>query len=149
MVASVVGSVIGGALYPTRFEIVLLPTRQFGDPIEREALRSYSEWSSLPLDEPLLWALVVLVAVALIGAVRQRRVASAAAIVALAAMGYSGSRLAPIAAVSLVIFAASAMREFGTLELPSGRAARLTGVAAALIAAATLVYCVTVPSYRD
>ncbi len=148
VVASVVGSVIGGALYPTPFEIVLLPTRQFGDPIEREALASYSEWSSLPVTEPLLWALVVLVAVALIGALRQRRYASAVAVVALGAMGYSGSRLAPIAAVSLVIFAASAMREVGTLALPSGRAARLTGVAAALIAAGTLAYCVAVPSYE-
>ena len=37
--AAGLGVVIGGPLYPRAFEIVLLPTRQFGDPIERRPCR--------------------------------------------------------------------------------------------------------------
>lgn len=146
--AAVLGLVIGGALYPTAFEILLLPTRQFGDPIEREALQAYREWSRVSIGTPMLWALLALGGVALVGALRQRRWASAAVVVAMVAMGWSGARLVPIAAVSLVPFAAAALRHVGTLGLPSGPAIRRCWAATAAVLAVTVAYCVVVPSYR-
>ena len=118
------GSVLGGALYPRAFEILLLPTRQFGDPVEREALQAYREWARVSLGTPMLWALFALGAVALVGAVRQRRWASAGVVVAMVVMGWSGARLVPIAAVSLVPFAAASLRGVGTLGLAHGAAVR-------------------------
>ncbi len=140
VLAAVGGAALGGALYPRAFEIVLLPTRQFGDPIEREALESYQEWSRVPFDQPILYALLALGGVALLGAVRARRWATAGAVVALVLMGWSGSRLVPIAAVSLVPFAANAMRDVGTLGLPSGRAARAALATGVALGIATLLF---------
>jgi hypothetical protein len=145
--AALVGLVLGGVLYPRAFEILLLPTRQFGDPVEREALRVYREWARVGLDQPILWALVALGVVALVGAVRSRRWATAAAIVSLVVMGWSGGRLVPIAAVSLVPFAAATLRTAGTLELPTGVAVRRCWAVAVAILALTLGYCFMVPSY--
>lgn len=146
--ASVVGLVLGGALYPRAFEILLLPTRQFGDPVEREALQAYREWARVSFDQPMLWALLALGAVALFGAVRQRRWGSAGVVVLMVLMGWSGARLVPIAAVSLVPFAAAAMRHVGTLSLPTGAAVRRCWTVTAVILAVTVAYCVVVPSYR-
>lgn len=140
VLAAVGGAVLGGALYPTAFEIVLLPTRQFGDPVEREALESYQEWSRVPFDQPILYALLALGGVALFGAVKARRWATAGAVVALVLMGWSGSRLVPIAAVSLVPFAAIAMRDVGTLGLPSGRAARAALATGMVLCVATVLF---------
>lgn len=145
--AAVLGLVVGGALYPRRFELLWLPTRQFGDPVEREALRVYGEWSRVGLDQPMLWALVALGVVAAVGAVRSRRWATAAAVVVLVVMGWSGARLVPIAAVSLVPFAAAALRSAGTLGLPAGRAVRRCWGLTAAILVLTLGYCLVVPSY--
>ena len=147
VLAAVGGAVLGGALYPRAFEIVLLPTRQFGDPVEREALGAYREWSRVGWDQPVLWALLVLGAVALVGAVRRRRWGDTFAVVVLVLLGWSGGRLVPIAAVTLVPFAAVALREVGTLALPSGRAARASVAAAGAIVVATLVYVVVTPDY--
>lgn len=146
--AAVGGLVLGGALYPRAFEILLLPTRQFGDPVEREALQAYREWARVPLDEPMLWAVVALGVVALVGAVRQRRWASAAVVVLMVLMGASGARLVPIAAVSLVPFAAAALREVGSLGLPAGAAIRRCWAVTAAVLVLTVAHCVVVPSYR-
>jgi hypothetical protein len=145
--AAVAGVVLGGALYPDAFEIVLLPTRQFGDPVEREALSAYQEWARVPLGEPIAWALAALAAMALWGCVRRRRWASAALVVGLAAMGMSGIRLVPIAAVSLVPFAASALAGVGTIGLPSGSRARALLAGSAVLAVATVGYSVLTPGY--
>lgn len=147
VLAAIGGVVVGGALYPTAFEILLLPTRQFGDPIEREALEAYQEWSRVPFDQPILYALLALGGVALLGAVRTRRWAGAGAVVALVLMGWSGSRLVPVAAVSLVPFAAMALRDVGTLGLPTGRAARASLAAGALLVVATVIYSFSTESY--
>jgi len=146
--AAALGVTIGGALYPRAFEIVLLPTRQFGDPIEREALQAYTEWSRLSFDEPLLWALLALGVVALAGAVQYRRPGSIAIVIGLVVMGWSGARLAPIAAVSLVPFAAAALREVGSVGLPSGPWIRRSWVAAAALVAVTIASCVAGPGYE-
>lgn len=146
--ASVAGLVLGGALYPRAFEILMLPTRQFGDPVEREALQAYREWARVSLGTPMLWALFALGAVALVGAVRQRRWASAGVIVAMVVMGWSGARLVPIAAVSLVPFASASLRGVGTLGLPHGAAVRRCWAVTAGILVAAVLYCVVVPSYR-
>lgn len=146
--ASLLGLVVGGAMYPRAFELLLLPTRQFGDPVEREALQAYREWARVPPGQPMLWALVALGVVALLGALRQRRWAAAAVSVVLVLMGYSGARLVPIAAVSLVPFAAAALRDTGSLRLPVGATARRCLVAAGVLVAVTVGYCLTVPDYR-
>jgi hypothetical protein len=146
--ASIGGLVLGGALYPRAFELVLLPTRQFGDPIEREALQAYREWARVPFDQPMLWALLALGAVALVGALRSRRWASAGVVVVMVLMGWSGSRLVPIAAVSLVPFAAAALRDVGSLRLPTGAMVRRCWAVTAAVLALTVVYCLVVPSYR-
>ena len=86
-------------------------------------------------------------AVALVGAVRRRRWGDTFAVVVLVLLGWSGGRLVPIAAVTLVPFAAVALREVGTLALPSGRAARASVAAAGAIVVATLVYVVVTPDY--
>lgn len=146
--AAVAGSVLGGALYPDAFEILLLPTRQFGDPVEREALGAYAEWSRVGWDQPVLWALLVMGAVALVGALRTRRWGSAGAVVLLVLLGWSGGRLVPIAAVSLVPFAAAAMRGVGSLELPARRAARVTVAAGVVLVVGALAMVATTPAYE-
>jgi hypothetical protein len=148
VVAAAAGLLLGGALYPRAFEILLLPTRQFGYPVEREALQAYREWARVSFDQPMLWALLALGAVALVGAVRQRRWGSAGVVVLMVLMGWSGARLVPIAAVSLVPFAAAAMRHVGTLSLPTGAAVRRCWAVTSVILVGTVVYCLVVPSYR-
>lgn len=148
VLAPVAGVVLGGALYPTAFTLVLLPTRQVGDPVEREALSAYREWARVPVDNPILWAMLLLAVIALVGALRGRRWATAALVVAIAAMGWSGSRLVPVAAVSLVPFAAAALRDVGQLVVPVGRAARATAAAGVAVLIATVGYVVATPDYR-
>ncbi|MFM7064455.1 MAG: hypothetical protein ACKO04_13320, partial [Actinomycetes bacterium] len=75
--AAVGGTVLGGLLYPERFELLLLPTRQFGDAVEREAIRSYREWAPLEVGDPVGWAFAALVLAAVWGCVRTRRWAMA------------------------------------------------------------------------
>jgi hypothetical protein len=145
--AAVAGVVLGGALYPRAFEIVLLPTRQFGDPLEREALSAYQEWAPVSFGHPIAWALAATAVLSLWGCVRQRRWAGAALVVGLAVMGMSSVRLVPIAAVSLVPFAASALSAVGSLGLPAGRAVRPMLAATVLLVAATVGYAVVSPGY--
>ena len=145
--AAVVGVVIGGALYPNAFDIVLLPTRQFGDPVEREALSAYQEWARVPFDEPIAWALAALAAMSLWGCVRARRWASAALVVGLTAMGMSGIRLVPIAAISLVPFAAAGLAGVGSIGLPTGARARAVLAGSAVLAVATVGYATLTPGY--
>ncbi len=146
--AAVGGVVLGGALTTPMYELVLLPTRQFGDPVERQALQSYTEWSRIPLDNPMLWALIVMAAISFVGALRQRRHATAVVVVLMGTMGWSGGRLMPIAALTLIPFTASALRTVGTLGLPLGRAARRCWIAAAVILVCTVGYVVLTPGYR-
>lgn len=148
VVAAVGGTVLGGALYPTAFEIVLLPTRQFGDPVEREALRSYKEWSRVPLDHPLLWMMVGLALLAVWGCLRERRRAMAVVSALLFVMGVSGLRLVPVAAICLVPFAALGLRGVGTLSLPTGRAARVVVAAGLLVLVGAAAYASSGDSYR-
>lgn len=145
--AAFAGTVVGGALYPQRFEIMLLPSRQFGDPLEREALSAYREWAPVAIGQPVLWALVGLALLALWGCLRERRWAMAAVVVGLFAMGVSGFRLVPIAAVSLVPFAAVGMRGVGRLRLPARSSARACAVAAVAVALAAVVHAVTGSGY--
>ena len=140
--AAVAGTALGGLLYPDRFELLLLPTCQFGNEVDRQATRSYREWEPLHVNEPIGWAFGVLVLIALWGCVRNRRWAMSAVTVLLAFMGISSSRMVPIAAVALVPFAAMGMDGLGTLRPPQGRAAIVAtsvGVAVCLAAGALAV----------
>lgn len=145
---ALLGTVIGGALYPDRFALILLPTRQFGDPMEREALKAYNEWSRVGWNEPMLWMMIGLAILALYGCVRQRRHAMTAVVALLVVMGVSGLRLVPIAAIALVPFAALGLKGIGTLGLPSGRSAVATKVVGALICLGAVAYCFIGPNYE-
>jgi hypothetical protein len=145
--AALAGVVLGGALYPNAFQIVLLPTRQFGDPLEREALAAYAEWGPVSLGQPIAWALAAMALLSLWGCVRRRRWASAALVAGLAVMGASSIRLVPIAAVSLVPFAASALSGVGALGLPARTRVRATFAVTGLLVAATVGYAVLSPGY--
>ncbi len=139
LLAAVGGTLAGAALYPDRFELLLLPVRQFGDPVEREALQAYNEWARPGLGTPTLWPMLALGALALWGAWRGRRWGSLGAAAVLVLIGASGLRMIPIAAISLVPFAAAALRGAGSIPLPSGAAARRTWIAAGLLAVVSLV----------
>lgn len=136
--ASLGGAVLGAALHPDRFSPLLLPWQQMGDPVEREALRSYDEWAAFGPGDPALWALVALGVLAVAGALRSHRHASAALGVGLVLLGLSSSRIAPVAAIALVPMVAPALAGVGSLTLPSGRSARLVGILTAGVAGAVL-----------
>ncbi|MFM7069928.1 MAG: hypothetical protein ACKOYM_10780, partial [Actinomycetes bacterium] len=114
---------LGALLYPDRFALLVLPTRQFGDEVERQAIRAYREWEPLRPGEPIGWAFVALVLVALAGCVRTKRWAMAGVTILLAVMGVSSARMVPVAAVALVPFAAMGVDGVGSLRAPQGRAA--------------------------
>lgn len=147
-VAAALGVVLGGVLYPRAFELVLLPTRQFGDPIEREALSAYREWARVGLGQPMLWALLVLGGLAAWGALRRRRWGTLGMVVLLVVMGWSGARLVPIAAVSLVPFAGAGLAGLGSLGLPTGVGIRRCWTVSAAVLALTVVGVVATPDYR-
>ncbi len=148
LLAGVVGLVAGAALYPERFALIVLPTRQFGDPIEREALRAYAEWSPVTPDMAGFWMLVALGVCALAGAVRRRSWGAGLLAVGLVALGMSAARVLPIAAISLVPLAAAGLSAFGSLSLPTGRAARFTTLAGGLLAVVAVVFSLSGPGYR-
>jgi hypothetical protein len=142
LAAAVGGTVVGAALYPKPFELLMLPTRQFGNAVEREAIRSYREWAPLQAGEPIGWAFAVVVIAALWGCIRTRRWAMGAVTLLLALLGVTSSRMVPIAAVALVPFAAMGVDGLGSLRPPQGRAATVVtalGVSIAVIAAALTV----------
>lgn len=145
--AALAGVVLGGALYPEPFEMLLLPTRQFGDSVEREALQAYKEWAPVGLDLAVLWPLLGLGLVAVLGCVRRRRWAHALVVVGLCAFGASSLRIVPVAAVSLVPFAAEGLRGFGSLRLPGRERARVLGALGAASLGAAVVYGCVGPHY--
>ena len=145
---AVLGVVIGGALYPDRFALLLLPAKQFGDPIEREALQSYQEWGRVGFDEPMLWMMLAIAILAIFGCIRQRRYAMTVMVGLLVVLGFSGLRLVPIAAVALLPFAAIGLRGIGTVGLPSGRMAKAVGGFGLLLCLAAGARCVIGPSYQ-
>lgn len=147
-IAAVSGVLLGGVLYPTTMELVLLPARQFGDPIERQALQVYKEWARVPIDNPLLWALIAMGGIALLGALRSRQFGAAAVSVLMVVFGWSGGRLLPIAAITLVPFAAHALRGVGSLGLPEASAARRCWLATGVLLIATVTYVLVTPGYR-
>jgi hypothetical protein len=128
--------------------VVLLPTRQFGDPIEREALSAYREWARVGWDQPMLWALLLLGALAAAGAVRGRRWGTLGMIGIVVLMGWSGARLVPIAAVSLVPFAGAGLAGVGSLRLPTGTAVRRCWAASACLLTLGVVGLAATPDYR-
>ena len=148
LLAGVVGLVAGAALYPERFALIVLPTRQFGDPIEREALRAYAEWSPVAPDMAGFWMLVALGVCALAGAARRRSWGAGLLAVGLVVLGMSAARVLPIAAISLVPLAAAGLGGIGSLSLPTGRPARLTTVGAGILAVVVVVFAVSAPGYR-
>ncbi len=146
--AALGGVVLGATLSPDRFSPLVLPWRQMGDPLERAALRSYDEWAALGPGDPAAWALVALGLVAVAGALRNRRIATGALCLALIVLGLSSSRLAPIAAIVLVPLVAPALVGVGSTALPTGRSARLMGIATAAVAAAVFVSALAGPALR-
>lgn len=142
VLGALAGVVSGGLVYPDRLALVLLPTRQFGDEIEREALSTYKEWSAPGFDRPMVWGLLALGLLAVLGCLRHRRHATAILAAGLVAIGLSGVRFVPVAAIALVPFAALGLPGITSLRLPAGRAARTTsaiGVAFLLVAGTTSV----------
>lgn len=142
------GVVLGAALHPDRFSPLVLPWQQMGDPVEREALRSYDEWAALGPGDPALWALVSLGVLAVVGALRGRRLATGLLCLGLVLLGLSSSRVAPIAALALVPLVAPALSGVGSLALPVGRSARLVGIATAVVTAMVLAAALVGPAHR-
>ncbi len=145
--AAVGGVALGGLLYPDRFALVLLPTRQFGDAVEREAIRSYQEWAPLRAGDPVGWAFAALVLTAVWGCVRTRRWAMAAVALLLAVMGVTSSRMVPVAVVGLVPFAAMGIDGIGSLKVPTGRAASAVAAVGVAICLVAGVMAVTTDAY--
>ncbi|MEX0768410.1 MAG: hypothetical protein WD029_08060 [Microthrixaceae bacterium] len=145
---ALLGVLIGGALYPDRFALLLLPATQFGDPIERQALQSYQEWGRVGFDQPMLWMMLAIAILAIFGCIRQRRYAMTAMVGLLVVLGFSGLRLVPIAAVALLPFAATGLSGIGSVQLPSGRVAKLLTTIGVLLVVAAGVRCVATPSYQ-
>ena len=145
---AVLGVVIGGALYPDRFALLLLPAKQFGDPIEREALQSYQEWGRVGFDQPMLWMMLAIAILAVFGCIRQRRYAMTVMVGLLVILGFSGLRLVPIAAVALLPFAAIGLSGIGTVGLPTGRAAKVLTGFGLLLCVAAGARCLIGPSYQ-
>ena len=139
LLSAVAGTVVGAALYPERFELLVLPLRQFGDPVEREALQSYNEWARPELGTAMLWPMLALGLLALWGSWRTRRWGSLGASLLLILIGASSLRMIPIAAVSLMPFAAVALRGVGSVPVPAGAAARRTVLLGATLSIITLV----------
>ena len=145
--AAVGGVAIGALLYPDRFALVLLPTRQFGNALEREAIQSYQEWAPLKAGDPVGWAFAALVLAAVWGCVRTKRWAMVAVALLLAVMGVTSSRMVPVAAVGLVPFAAMGIDGVGSLKVPAGRAASAVAAVGVSICIAAGVLAVTTDAY--
>lgn len=153
VLAAIGGIVLGGALYPKPFEIMLLPTRQFGNEIEREALRMYIEWRPVATSDPMFWLLIGLGLVAIYGnvagssGVSGRRWASAISAVGLVLMGLSGYRLVPVAAIALVPLVSSSLSNLGSIPMFKGRVAVAVSILGALLFGASMINALVGPSY--
>ncbi|MFZ4519906.1 MAG: hypothetical protein ACOYOP_16065 [Microthrixaceae bacterium] len=134
--AAVLGTVIGGALYPDRFRLVGLPFEQFGDERARMALAGFSEWQPAGASHPLTWVLVALGLMAVVATVRTRRWAAACSSVVLLGFGLSAGRLLPVAAIVLLPWAAGAL---GGAPSPSAGPAGGAGVTARAVTALRVV----------
>ena len=119
--AAVLGVVLGGLVYPERFRLVVMPVEQLGDQRAREAIASYQEWAPAGWAHPLTWAVVLLGVAAAVTLVRARRWPSLVVALLLAGVGLSAGRLLPVAAITLLPWAAGAFTTVG----PSLRSARL------------------------
>lgn len=145
--ASVLGTVIGGAIYPDRFAVMLLPTRQFGNPVEREALTLYREWRPVQMGDPQLWLMIGLALIAVYGCLRNRRYAMTGAVVLLVLVGFSGFRLVPIAAIALVPLAALGLEQVGSIRMPTGKAVVATTALAVVLALIAVSSALIGPNY--
>ncbi|MGB6056646.1 MAG: hypothetical protein WBF71_00170 [Microthrixaceae bacterium] len=137
LATALAGIVLGGGLYPDRFAVVLLPSRQFGNPVEREALALYNEWRPVQVGDPQLWIMIGLALIAGYGCLRNRRYAMTGAVAALVFLGLSGFRMLPIVAIALVPLAALGLEQIGSIKLPTGRTAKglnALGLVVALLA---------------
>ena len=133
-----VGVLLGGLFYPERLRLVGLPFEQFGDERAREAIAAYQEWAPAGWGHPLTWAVVFLGLAAVVSLVRSRRWPSVAAAVLLVGLGLSAGRLLPVAAISLLPWAAATFAGTGP-GLGSRRVAvpvRVAGVALLVVAVA-------------
>lgn len=150
------GVVAGGALYPERFRLVMLPTEQFGGTEARAAIRVYHEWAPPGLSSPWLWVFAMLTGLALYGAVKSRRqdggpdtpgrgnraglpVGSVVVVVAMGAMGVSAVRLLPVAAIGLAAFAAQGVSVITEPAVPPSVVRRLITVLGVLALAGAAV----------
>lgn len=126
------GLLLGGLVYPERFRLVLLPTEQLGDESARQAMRLYREWQPPGFDSPLGWVFAIVALLGVYGALGaggramgttedrgSLRVGSLLAVIGLAVMGLSATRLLPIAAISLSAFAAVGVERLSGMPAPS------------------------------
>jgi hypothetical protein len=146
-VAALAGVAVGGLLYPEPLRLVLLPTEQFGSQEARDVLAAYAEWRPPSPGNPLSWVLGAVAAVAVIGALRNRRWGMAAGGLVLAALGFTALRLVPVAVISLLPLAAVALADVGTLPRPTRRAALVLSGTGVAIAAVAVVWALSGPSY--
>lgn len=140
LAAAGLGAVLGGLLYPQPFGLLRLPFAQFGDDRARAALAAYREWAPPGPGHPLTWVVVVMGVTAAVGAWRDGRRARAVGAALLVVLGLGAGRLLPVAAVSLVPWAAAALAGLGSLTRPSGRVAdgvRTAGMVLVVLAAVT------------
>lgn len=146
-VAGLVGVAVGGLLGPGPFRLVLLPFDQFGDDRARRAIASYQEWQPAGMGHPLTWLLIAMGLVALVGGVRNRRWGTALGSVAVVAMGMSAGRLLPLAAITLVPWAAAGLDRVGGLGVPTGRSRRVIGSLGAVLTMIALGWVALTPAY--
>lgn len=136
VVTAAAGVLLGGLLYPERLRLVVLPFEQLGDERAREAISAYQEWAPAGFAHPLTWAVVFLGVAAVVALARCRRWPSAVAAVLLVGLGLSAGRLLPVAAISLLPWAAATFAGTGP-GLGSRRIAvpvRVAGIALLLVA---------------
>lgn len=146
-VAGLLGVVVGGLLGPGPFRLVLLPFDQFGDDRARRAIASYQEWQPAGMGHPLTWLLIAMGFVALVGGLRNRRWGTALASIAVVAMGMSAGRLLPLAAITLVPWAAAGLDGVGVTALPAARARRVVGAIGIGLGAIALGWIALTPAY--
>lgn len=125
--AAALGVAVGGLLYPERFRLVVLPLEQLGGGAAREVIQAYNEWRPVGVGSPVFWTVALLAVAAVGGSLWRRRFGAAVVALVLCGLGLSAQRLVPVAAVSLVPLAATALDGVGTLPSPRGRTARAAG----------------------
>jgi hypothetical protein len=145
--AAATGVVLGGLVYPETFRLVGLPFEQFGDERARKALSAYVEWTPAGWSNPLTWFLLAMGLAAVVGGVRRRAWGTVLGSVGLVAMGMSAGRLLPLAAITLVPWAAAGLAGLGSARLPRGRVAGALAVTGAVLLAVALAWSVRGPSY--